>query len=363
MKYSCVLIGSAIGISALATSASAAPSLNVFGIADVGIGEIQNKDSAGHTLTVKQERTDGLNSSRIGFNASQDIGFDGSTVSAWFEAGLAPDSGTQTSTSATVSAAKFWNRRTTISLANPTYGELRLGRDFAPSFRNLIVFDPYGTNGVGNVNNMVSALGSGANTIVRVDNSVTYWLPKTLGGVYGELEAAVGEGATSASASQTNNKNVGLRLGWSNASFEIAGAYGDTTIDANAKKFDTAQIGAAFKAANFRLETLVERNSYLDLSQNLWQAGGTLSLGKNDLRLSYVHSKQSGVTSAGVSTDHDSSNMFALGWVFNFTPQAAIYSTYARYDNSGNAAFTPGGLGSTKGGQSNAGELGVRYSF
>ena len=178
MKYSCALIGSAIGVSILATSASAA-SVNIFGIADVGLGEIQNKDSTGQTTTVKQERTDGLNSSRIGFNASQDIGFDGSTISAWFEAGLAPDSGTQTSTSATVSAAKFWNRRTTISLTNPTLGELRLGRDFAPSFRNLIVFDPYGTNGVGNINNMVSGLGSGANTIVRVDNSVTYWLPKT----------------------------------------------------------------------------------------------------------------------------------------------------------------------------------------
>ena len=363
MKYSRVQIALAVGLSFVAGSAAAAPSLTVFGVADVGIGEIRNEDNTGHVVTVKQERTDGLNSSRVGFTATQDLAFQGTSISAWFEAGLAPDSGTQTSTAATVSAAKFWNRRTTVSLVNPVYGELRLGRDFAPSFRNLITFDPYTTNGVGNINNMLSALGSGANTLVRLDNSITYWLPPNLGGVYGELDVAAGEGATATSASQTNNKNVGARLGYLASSFELGGAVGDTKIDANGKSFRTSQLGGAFKHGIFRIETMVQRNTYLDLSQTLWQAGGVASVGKTDFKLSYVRSKQAGVTTANVTTDHDKSNMFALGAVYNFSTAAAVYSTASHYDNSGNAAFTPGGNGSTKGGKSTAAELGVRYSF
>ncbi len=41
-----------------------------------------------------------------------------------------------------------FNRRSTVSLAGG-WGELRLGRDYTPQFWNLTVFDPFGTNGVG----------------------------------------------------------------------------------------------------------------------------------------------------------------------------------------------------------------------
>ena len=46
--------------------------------------------------------------------------------------------------------AKFWNRRSTVSLFG-NFGEVRLGRDYTPTFWNLTIFDAFGTNGLGSL--------------------------------------------------------------------------------------------------------------------------------------------------------------------------------------------------------------------
>ena len=45
-----------------------------------------------------------------------------------------------------------FNRRSTVSLAGG-WGELRLGRDYTPTFWNLTIFDAFGTNGLGSSTN------------------------------------------------------------------------------------------------------------------------------------------------------------------------------------------------------------------
>ena len=78
-------------------------------------------------------------SSRVGFRGTEDLG-GGLAAGFWLESGITQDSG------ATALAA--FSRRSTVSLSGG-FGELRLGRDYVPSYWNESVFDPMGAVGVG----------------------------------------------------------------------------------------------------------------------------------------------------------------------------------------------------------------------
>jgi predicted porin len=89
------------------------------------------------------------------------------------------------------------------------FGEVRLGRDYTPTFWNDTVFDPFGTNGVGtNLINTANGYnttsfgaldptatgGFGGNTnYVRASNTIGYFLPPNLGGFYGQVMYAFSE--------------------------------------------------------------------------------------------------------------------------------------------------------------------------
>ena len=50
-------------------------------------------------------------------------------------------------------SGQTWRRRQTVSLAGG-WGEVRLGRDYTATFWNWTIFDPFGTNGIGNSGNL-----------------------------------------------------------------------------------------------------------------------------------------------------------------------------------------------------------------
>ena len=81
----------------------------------------------------------GYNSSRLGFRGTEDLG-GGLAASFWLEAPITNDDG--------ATGVASFARRSTVSLSGG-FGELRLGRDYTPTFWNDTVFDPFGTNGVG----------------------------------------------------------------------------------------------------------------------------------------------------------------------------------------------------------------------
>jgi predicted porin len=60
-------------------------------------------------------------------------------------------------------------------------------------------------------------------TLVRANNTVGYFLP-ALGGLYGQVQVAAGEGAT-------GNKYMGGRIGYAAGPVNVAVAYGDHRED------------------------------------------------------------------------------------------------------------------------------------
>ena len=144
----------ALATLAVAGAASAQSSVTMFGVVDAAVSNFSNRteDLNGPTVlnptyvnrgTVKTSRTElrhsAYNTSRFGFRGTEDLG-GGLAASFWLEAPISNDDGQQ--------GISTFARRSTVSLSGG-FGELRLGRDYSPSFWNDSVFDPFGVDRLG----------------------------------------------------------------------------------------------------------------------------------------------------------------------------------------------------------------------
>ena len=318
---------SLVALAALAVAgiASAQSSVTLFGVVDATINGISNKTDQplflgnvnglpvfGTTsVTTSQTRltNSGYNSSRLGFRGTEDLG-GGLAASFWLEAGMNNDDGTGAATGGGLN----FNRRSTVSLSG-NFGEVRLGRDYTPTFWNDTVFDPFGTNGVGT--NLISTANgystTGASTggftanstYVRASNSIGYFLPPNLGGFYGQVMYAF------------NEKNS-----YDPAGFTPPGAAAIVT-----NPFSFREPGA---------------DGYL--------IGATVPVGPGLIRVSYsaVNYKNTGTlinpANPFLGFNNDAkADKIALGYVHNLSKRTALYATVAYLNNKDGADLTLGG--------------------
>lgn len=170
----------ACAAAAVCAPAWAQSSVTVSGIADMAVRSVRN-DGVGHVLAA----VSGSNStSRLVFSGREDLG-GGLSAGFHLEHGILVDVGTP------ASSTKYWDRRSTVSVSSQNLGELRLGRDFVPSYAGWSRFDPFAYVGVARSANFVSATPEGpirsafatnGNTTVRSDNAVQWLLPSAWGG-------------------------------------------------------------------------------------------------------------------------------------------------------------------------------------
>jgi predicted porin len=366
----------ALAVMAAAGAASAQSSVTLFGIVDASVSRYFQSGSAtvpGSHNTVLTNS--GYNSSRLGFRGTEDLG-GGMSASFWLEGALSNDDGT---------VGKFdFRRRSTVSLAGG-WGELRLGRDYVPTFWNITVFDPFGTNGVGQalvhkvklMNNPgqfnFTALDP---NYVRASNMIGYFLPANLGGIYGQVNYAFDE--VSGSDTRTG-RYVGGRLGYGSGPFNVAIAYGATegtrvlglgpvgTVATNTPDVRDWNIGGQWDFGMAKLMGSYDRAKYEggpvdgDFTLKTWLIGALVPVGAGEIRVSYSRAK---------AEDDFRANQWAVGYVHNLSKRTALYATYARLSNRNDVAVPVGaGLGGAAGvnaapGQSGWGyDLGIRHSF
>ena len=344
-------------LTAFAGAASAQSSVTLFGLIDLSVNNIKNGSQSQKLLSSNQ-----LASNRLGFRGVEDLG-GGLRAGFWLEGGMTNDDGNP--------GGQNWQRRSTVSLIGG-FGEIRLGRDYTPTFWNHTVFDPFGTNGVGSQTNLMVAQNatSGANgtqvfdggaaTLVRASNSVGYFLP-ALGGVYGQVMVAAGENAPATAG----NKYIGGRIGYAGGPVNVAVAYGKTEITSNRDQVGL-NVGFSFNlgfmtllAQGHRYE--VDITPALNRKQTNLMVGATVPFGASTLKASYGRA-----TSDGLDRD---GNQIAVGYQYDLSKRTAIYATAARVKNEGNATngarFTVGSGPTLQArGQTSSGyNLGVRHSF
>ena len=349
MKRSLIALAVLGGFSGMAAAQS---SVTLFGIVDVS-GLYVDNDGGGKRYNLA---TDGLNSSRIGVRGVEDLG-GGMRAGFWLEAPLAADTGT-------ANLAKFWNRRATVSLLGG-FGEVRLGRDYTPIFWNNTIFDPFGTNGVGSAVNIalfnVDALVAQAN-FVRSDNSIGYFLPSNIGGIYGQAMVAAGEGAP--------GKHYSGRIGWAGGPFNVAGHYGQTDIGPGGSDTVQAKSWNVGGSWNFGFLTLMGYygqeeldGTPLTVEDERALIGAVIPLGQGEIHVSYTQSEHT------LNNVDGEAKQAAVGYVYNLSKRTALYATGSYIDNGGRSVFSLSrnnsgpALGMQVGGKSMGFEGGIRHSF
>lgn len=325
------------GASALAAAQTS--SVTIFGVLDVGVQRLKNGSK-----TLNLESIDGMQTSRIGFRGQEKLNEDLS-ASFHLEGAIGPD----------VGAGGDWRRRATVSLASKSGGELRLGRDYTPTFWNISKFNAFGTNGVGAASNLLygfDGASSTSKTVIRSDNSVGYFLPEGLGGVYGQAMVAAGEGST--------GRYVGARLGYAGQGLDVALGVSETTNTAAGDKFKVINLGGSYTVGALKLLGLVHNSKQTTREQKNYGIGAHYAVGSGVIRASFVnaHSRNS------ANGEDYTGKLFALGYVHNLSKRTSLYTTLSQVNNGGTGRFLiPGGSAIALGDDSRGLEAGIYHSF
>ncbi len=338
-----------IAFASLPSAALAQSSLNLFGAVDLAA-----RYTHGGAGPMRSLSPDGYTASKLGFRGVEDLG-GGLYAGFHLEAALKPDVGG-------VDSARFFGRRATLSLIDPL-GELRLGRDHVPSYWNNFDFDPFRTYGVASAENLTEAaaalLGSGINTIERADNTIAYFLPSHLGGVYGQAMVAAGEG-------MSGRRYRGARIGWKSGPVDAAIGFG-TTATATGGDFRQKNVGGAWDFGPAKLMGFYDVHDYAGSRQKTWLVGTTATFGSSTLRASYESSQRSGGTAGSGYVDGDDSQQIGVGYVYELSKATHVYATVARILNHGGARVVVTGdmppTAMRAGDSSSGAELGVAHTF
>jgi predicted porin len=344
---------SLIALAALAaSSAFAQSSVTLWGVADAGVAK-QSQNGVSKTYL----SSSGLSSSQLGFKGTEDLG-GGMSASFWLEAGMTIDNPN----------AFSFGRRQTLDLAG-SFGAIRLGRDYTPTFWSHTVFDPFGTLGSGAGSNItLNAFNGNATTAARTSNGVSYLYNVAANGgshglgsqgFYAQVTHAFAENLSTAAKT---NQYQGARVGYAAGALNVAVASGKTVTGATTK--DTvANIGASYdlgvaKLMAFNVSTKIGATG---ITYKATEVGATIPMGSGYIPVSFATGSN--------NTNAAKGEQFAIGYVHNLSKRTALYTAYSKITNKNGGAYTfLGGNGGFAGGLTAVGngtgfDLGVRHSF
>ena len=365
----------AAAVMTAAGAADAQSSMTIFGILDVALLHATATGGGHLNLLTPSE----FNASRLGFRGSEDLG-GGMSASFVLDGVIFPDdgraggsipAGNQPPAPAGGGGMNF-NRRSTVSLAG-NWGEVRLGRDFTPTFFEQSTYDPFGVLGIGTSQVQVGAAAiAPAGTLgvmVRASNQIAYFLPKDLGGTYGQAAYWLGENAQNGAATQRDGTGYAGRLGYAKGPFDVSAAWGKTKFAAG--DYTTWGVGGQWNFGVINVMSMVQndrRSAPMNVEGRGWVLGAVLPLGQSQIMVAYsAYALKYGVA----GRPDPKQRKWALGYVYNLSKRTALYAQAARVQNSsgfvggpastviGSVAYGPGVIN----GSSTGNEVGIRHSF
>lgn len=363
------LLGAFVALSA-ASTAFAQSSVQLYGVVDLGLGYYK-ADDVGHRLKMI---SGGNQNSRIGFRGREDLG-GGLYAGFELEAGLFADSGigqaTNTNNQPSAPAAAgsqgiTFSRKSYVNLGG-RWGELRLGRDYVPSFWPLFAYDPFRTGvGLGAITTQGSTV-----TQFRASNSIGYYTPGCSSfackGFFLQAMYALGENASNA-ANPDDGRVAGLRTGYGGDKWDVSIAR-TTTKNAAAGDFTQTTGGGALQTGFARLMVLLGEHKtgrpVAALGNGsrapFWQVGAWIYAGPGYFPIGYTRVKRNDALDS-------TATKFSVGYVHLLSKRTALYTTYSRINNDGQFTIpvnAGGDAGPTPipGGSSSGLDLGVRHSF
>ncbi|GAC1358784.1 MAG: porin [Variovorax sp.] len=355
----------AVAVLASAGAALAQSSVTLFGVVDVSIVR-----STGSISKKFQVTNNGIGANQVGFRGVEDLG-GGMYAGFWLEAWVNPDNGTglatntnnQTTGTAAAPAGTqglTFNRRSTVSLGS-SWGEIRIGRDYTPSYWNIANFDPWGNLGI--AKSLTTEVAITGPTGVRASNSISYlyggqgFNATSRGGSDGlavALMAYTGENNSNTPNSQDGNGYSG-RLGYQAGPWNAAIATGRTKYLAG--NIRQTNLGASYDFGVAKLTGHYARDKNGAVSARGFLVGASAPVFTvGQVRASYSEYKTDAAGGPKVKK-------LGLGYVHNLSKRTALFATVAHSSNSGGASFSMYGSTTAVNGSSNAYEGGIRHSF
>jgi predicted porin len=349
-----------MAVVAASGGAMAQSSVTIFGVVDAAVTRVGGS-GAGNRAGVS---SGGSTPSRLGFRGTEDLG-GGISAGFWLEGSLGVDTGT-----GTAGGGLLFQRRSTVSLASNTLGELRLGRDFAPTWWNLAQLDPFGARGVGTT----QAANNFGYATTWNNNTVGYVLPQNLGGFYGQLQYAFGEKISTAPNDKQGN-SAGGRFGYQSGPLNVAAAYMQFKQVIGASDVAPVTIGRDLKVGNiaatwdfgvvkpivFYGQERVSGNPVGNNRLDSFLVGATAPIGVGELRATLAH--------YDMKDSANDFNKFAVGYGYNLSKRTQVYATAARLTNkgAGTRSLSADGVATLApiraGGSSNGLDFGIRHAF
>ena len=349
-----------MAVMAASAGAMAQSAVTIYGVVDAAVTRVGGS-GAGNRAGVS---SGGSTPSRLGFRGTEDLG-GGLSAGFWLEGSLGIDTGT-----GTAGGGLLFQRRSTVSLASNTLGELRLGRDFAPTWWNLAQLDPFGARGVGTT----QAANNFGYATTWNNNTVGYVLPQNLGGIYGQLQYAFGEKSSTAPNDKQGN-SAGGRFGYQSGPLNVAAAYMQFKQVIGASDIAPVTIGRDLKVGNiaatwdfgvvkpivFYGQERVNGNPVGNNRLDSFLVGATAPIGAGEFRATLAR--------YDLKDSANDFNKFAVGYGYNLSKRTQLYATAARLTNkgAGTRSLSADGVATLApiraGGSSNGLDFGIRHAF
>lgn len=340
-------------LTAVGSGASAQSSVTLFGTVDASARYVQNGSVNQYSLG-----SSGINSSRIGFKGIEELG-GGLKAGFWLEAAVSPENGSAGD------GTRLFNRRSTVSLIG-RFGELRLGRDYVPTYYAYEPYSVFGNVGIATSGKFNSNLGSNNQDGVRADNQIIYLTPKDLGGLSGRFAVAAAEG-------RAGSRLLSGQLGYAAGPLDVSIAFGQTRVTPVAGStqdaFRTFGGGVTYDFGFVKAEGYYRQNRFAQLKVEVASVGAIVPIGSGEFKVAYTRANTSGQGPLGAravitNQDANDANQYALGYIYNLSKRTALYGTGSYVQNKGNANFVLlGGPPINRGENSRGVEFGIRHFF
>ena len=339
----------------LASAGAAQAQLSIYGLIDASygkslLGDVFLNEKADFHAGGDNGSSEGNSTTRVGIKGAVDVG-------SGIKANFRFETGGITSDGEVNPGGAFFNRQAWFGFSGG-FGEVRLGRDFTPIYTGWSDFDAFSDNGVAAGGKFSDRIGSNVDTLTRSDNQLTYLLP-AMGGVYGQLSVAAGEGAA-------GRKMIAGRVGYSAGPLNVSVALGRTEVTptAGSDEHEVITLGGSYDLGVMRVLAYWRQNEFGAGKVTVTSIGATVPLRSGTFRASFTRADGSGRTPAGTLIGDNDADQFALGYVHNLSKRSALYATYARVANDGRATYATGTPPALAAGATSTGyEFGVRHSF
>lgn len=333
--------GTAFALSTLLgamTSAHAQSSVAVYGILDASVAYAKGAQSK------TALRSGDLLAQRLGFRGTEDLG-SGLKAKFMLEAGVSVDNGAGSASNTnnqasggTASGPLTFNRQSWVGIEG-SWGELRLGRTFNPTYRQYIAFDPFGGGGLGASQAAQSSLATYKYNPwavgLRHSNAVEYSLPAK-GALTGQFMYAMGENASGAANDSDGNYLAG-RLAYKFGKAEIGFAAGQMK-NLVKKNVDEYVLGGKYALGDVVLMGMYTHSEEgTGKKQDGWLVGGTMRRNA----MAYSLSLSTSETKGGNLTETEKSQKLSALARYNLSKRSSVYLLGVYTRNSGGANQVP----------------------